>query len=321
MYVDQAKENECRAEQNVSNDDSLKEKTDSINVQTVVNSESSDKTSDRGESETNENGDVENSFIDDFASEEDEDETNSKVKYVLNNNNFKDIQEGNHATRQLMNKVKNGVNSGKWREPCLRKYKRYSRQLKIKDGLLMRQFDNYESTVIPFSLMVEVVHKTHVQLGHIGMYKLKDIILKTFWHPSLDKTVHDICISCTHCQIFKVSNKTTKAPILKIEADNPFELVATDIMLLPKTPRKNIGVLVTIDHYSKWLTAIPIKDKKGSTVAKIFRDTILPNLPKLPTRILSDNGPEFKSEEFNRTLQQYNINHVYSTPYKASSNG
>ena len=92
-------------------------------------------------------------------------------------------------------------------------------------------------------------------------------------------------------------------------------------MLLPKTPRRNIAVLVTIDHFSKWLNAVPIKDKKASTVARVFNQNVLPNLPRLPKKVLSDNGPEFRSQEFNDLLKHYNIEHTYSTLYKASSNG
>ena len=39
-----------------------------------------------------------------------------------------------------------------------------------------------------------------------------------------------------------------------------------------------------------------------------------------PARLLSDNGPEFVSWSFTEVLKEYGIEHVYSTPYKPSSN-
>ena len=293
------------------------------NNEGATENKSSDDDNDEDDDTDNDDTDDDDNDDNDNDNDDDNDDDNdarTKVKYV-SNKNLEDLQKNNNAIRMLTDKMKNNVNPRNWREPYLKQYKRYKKSLAMKNNILIRCFNQYKSTVIPFPLLVEVVHKTHVQLGHIGMYKLKDTILKSFWHPSLDKTIQDICASCPHCQIFKISKQTAKPPIFKIEVNHPFELIATDVMLLPKTPRNNIAVLVTIDHYSKWLNAVPIKNKKASTITKVFNENVLPNLPRLPEKVISDNGPEFKSQEFNDLLQHYNIQHTYSTPYKASSNG
>ena len=44
-------------------------------------------------------------------------------------------------------------------------------------------------------------------------------------------------------------------------------------------------------------------------------------MPRIPVRVLTDNGPEFTSEAFGTLLERYNIVHVRTTPYKPSSNG
>ena len=46
----------------------------------------------------------------------------------------------------------------------------------------------------------------------------------------------------------------------------------------------------------------------------------MPSLTRKPNTILSDNGPEFRSECFKEMLTEYGIEHVFSTPYKPSSN-
>ena len=48
---------------------------------------------------------------------------------------------------------------------------------------------------------------------------------------------------------------------------------------------------------------------------------VLPFLPRLPEKLLTDNGPEFRASLFNEVLNRYGIKHVCSTPYKPSSNG
>ena len=69
------------------------------------------------------------------------------------------------------------------------------------------------------------------------------------------------------------------------------------------------------------MSVVPIRNKTGATVTQAFRDRILPGLPKLPTKILTDNGNEFRCKELNDVLSSFNIKHIYSTPYQPASNG
>jgi hypothetical protein len=79
--------------------------------------------------------------------------------------------------------------------------------------------------------------------------------------------------------------------------------------------------LVCVDHGSKWLSATPICDKKTENLASIFEHRVLQCLPAMPKRVLTDNGKEFTSPFFATVLDKYGVQHVFSTPYKPSSNG
>ena len=94
-----------------------------------------------------------------------------------------------------------------------------------------------------------------------------------------------------------------------------------DVMLLPKTMRGNTAVLIAVDQFSKWMSVVPLKNKTGATVSRALNSHILPSLPKIPFKVLTDNGKEFKCKEFNGVLKSFNIRHKYSTPYHPSSNG
>jgi transposase InsO family protein len=69
------------------------------------------------------------------------------------------------------------------------------------------------------------------------------------------------------------------------------------------------------------VSAVPIKNKTSQTVVNALEHHILPFLPKLPDKILSDNGPEFASQLFTDKVAQYGIKHIFTTPYRPSSNG
>ena len=170
-------------------------------------------------------------------------------------------------------------------------------------------------------MLIDIVHKAHMQASHIGTPRLYDMVSQTMWHPSLEKLCRDICLCCVHCQLYKVYRINAGPPTLKIKASYPFDLVSVDLMSLPKSKLGNVAVLVVIDSLSKWLATAPLRNKSSKVVTRAFKDIILPGLPRKPTRLLSDNGPEFKGGDFEAMLREFNIRHVFSTPYKPSSNG
>ena len=77
--------------------------------------------------------------------------------------------------------------------------------------------------------------------------------------------------------------------------------------------------LVVIDAHTKWAEIIPTSSTTSSTTIDILR-TIFARFG-LPNQIVSDNGPQFVSEEFNRFVTNNGIKHITSSPYKPSTNG
>lgn len=142
-----------------------------------------------------------------------------------------------------------------------------------------------------------------------------------FWHPSRFKVVSDVCRSCTECQLRKISVKKFIPPTHKILTSFPFELCAIDLVALPRTRSNNIGCLVLADHKSKWVSAVPIKNKTSQHIASLLTNNIFPYLPKVPIKLLTDNGPEFSSAEFQENIESLNVKQIFTTPYNPTSNG
>ena len=69
--------------------------------------------------------------------------------------------------------------------------------------------------------------------------------------------------------------------------------------------------LQCIDNHTKYAWAIPIKNKKGSTITDAFKNTILKSKRK-PDKIWSDRGKEFYNKTFLDYLKQNQIE-IYST--------
>ena len=245
----------------------------------------------------------------------------SQYNLVISEENVKVMQCRNHAIRSLFIKINKNIPISQWREVQLKQFKRYHQDYLIRNGLLYRKIDDLTPAVISFPFLVELANKVHQNLSHMGRHKLVNTIKQQFWHPAIDTVCRQISAGCEYCQLYKTSAQHITPPTLKIEASYPFQLVAVDLILFPRTSSGYSVALTVIDHYSKWLTAIPLKDKKSSTVAKALRDRVIPNLTRVPENLLSDNGTEFRGKDTEQVLESFSIKHIYSSPQNPASNG
>ena len=100
-----------------------------------------------------------------------------------------------------------------------------------------------------------------------------------------------------------------------------FNKIAMDLVTECKTSSSGNGhILTIIDHLTGWPEAFPIPDKSANTIVSTFINQYFP-VHMCPRYILLDNGTEFKSHLMNQVLQQLGIDHIFSTPYHAQSNG
>ena len=244
----------------------------------------------------------------------------SKVWYNIEWHELRKMQDSNFAMRMLKSKVRNAVSSKKWVQRPLRQFKRVANKLNLSNGVLIYGDSSQSPVVASFPFIIEIISKTHLALNHIGCYKLMNVIKPHFWHPGLEKVIRDYTRSCSHCQLFKNNRHEKIPPIVKIKAEFPYELVSVDLLQFPRSQKGNVALLVFIEHYSKWTTAVPIPNKTSLTVASALKNRILPNLLRIPFKLLSDNGPEFGAE-FRNVLREYNIKHQHSSPYHPAGNG
>lgn len=175
--------------------------------------------------------------------------------------------------------------------------------------------------IVPHEYLTKIAIRAHWGFAHIGKHKLYSLLIQRLWHPKINNICADITSSCYKCQAYKISNIIFAPPTLKIATTRPFELVAMDLIQFPRSARGNQYAVVMVDHFTKWVSAIPLRNKQSSSVASAFKQNILPFLPKLPERLLTDNGREFIGPEFEELLRNQEIKHVLTTPYTPASNG
>ena len=210
------------------------------------------------------------------------------------------------------------VPNAEWPGIC-KQFVRYSSKLFVEDGILIFKSKDKSIIVLPHEMLV-VILLLHFKFAHEGRDKLQAMLLDVVWHPNKLRIIGDVCATCPSCQVNEHHSQMVALPMLKICSSYIFELVAANLLSLPKIKTGFIGCLVLVDYYSKWVSAVPIKNKLSVTVIQALNQA-LSCLLVVPSKLLTDNGPEFTSNQFESFLNSMGVEHQLTTPYHLSSNG
>ncbi|CAF3414798.1 unnamed protein product [Rotaria socialis] len=174
--------------------------------------------------------------------------------------------------------------------------------------------------LLPTQCIITMGLQIHDKYFHAGRDKLTDLMKDIAYHVKLPEILGKITGACVPCQLRKHHPPRHVPPTIKIHTAYPFQMVVTDLLNLPDYgPYKY--VLTCVDHFSKYVAALPLKNKTSEAVANAFEKHILPSFVALPQEVLSDRGLEFCSIPFKSVLAKYNIKQKHSASYHAASHG
>ena len=143
---------------------------------------------------------------------------------------------------------------------------------------------------------------------------MKSIARSYVWWPNIDSDIEDTVRSCQVCQATRAS--PPEAPVHPWSyPTGPWQRVHVDF----KGPVLGRTYLVVVDAYSKYPEVVNMPSTTATATVKVLRDIF--SRHGLPEAIVSDNGPQFVSEEFRNFCNRNGIIHRKSAPYKPSTNG
>ena len=88
----------------------------------------------------------------------------------------------------------------------------------------------------------------------------------------------------------------------------------------PPSSRGNKYVLTVIDMLTGFTIAVPIKNKNAETICDAYRDNVYCVFGG-SSRMLTDNGSEFKNKEMQEVCDTLGLKHIFSPVYTPQSNG
>ena len=166
--------------------------------------------------------------------------------------------------------------------------------------------------VIPVKLRQKLLDELH--RDHPGICRMKIVARGYMWWPGLDQALVDLVKSCQACQ--SVKHSPSVVPMHPwVWPKSPWQRVHLDFA----GPFQGHMFLVAVDAHSKWPEVAIMKSTTSAKTIEVLRTMF--SAHGLPEQIVTDNGPQFVSEDFEAFLKQNGIKHIRTAPYHPSSNG
>ena len=180
-------------------------------------------------------------------------------------------------------------------------------ELSAVDGILL--WGN--RIVIPHSMRKEVMEKIHE--GHMGINKCRERARQSVRWPRITQDIKDRIQGCRFCLEKQPSQK--KEPLLSLGLpDRPFHRYAVDICEI-----KNSHFLVGVDYYSRYIDIVHLQRLTSKTVIAKMKNWFAGH--GIPEVVISDNGTQFSSSEFQSFAEDWNFQHITTSPHYPQANG
>ncbi|CAL8106073.1 unnamed protein product [Orchesella dallaii] len=167
--------------------------------------------------------------------------------------------------------------------------------------------------IIPKVLRKQMLEQLHE--AHFGIVRMKNIARQHIYWPNIDKDVEEIAKKCTQCMEQKPNPQS--APLHPwVYPEKPWQRIHMDLA----GPFHNKMWLLIVDAHSKW-PKIFCMNENTSTAAVVDKLKEVFARFGLPMQIVTDNGRQFTSEEFEQFCKLNGIKHLCSSVYHPRSNG
>lgn len=233
----------------------------------------------------------------------------------------------------IMQKVKEGTKPNKsemeLRSPTARHYWVIWDNLEIVDGILYKVFKCSDGRadsmqiIVPQEVKRDVLFQMHdsITAGHMGVKKTKSKIIRHFYWYDMKQDISLYVKGCDICAADKKPQKTPRAPMGRLGAGAPWDVLAVDFAgPFPVTARGNRYVMVLTDHFSKYVEVIPVPNITAEECTSRIVNEVIARWGT-PLAIHSDQGTSFESKVFQDLCKMLEVKKTRTSARNPRGNG
>ncbi|QRV91922.1 Transposon Tf2-12 polyprotein [Ceratobasidium sp. AG-Ba] len=158
--------------------------------------------------------------------------------------------------------------------------------------------------------------------GHPGQFRTLELVNRKYYWKSLKKTVTSYVSNCKSCIRNKHSNQVLPGLLNPIELPSrPWDHINYNLITgLPESEGFD-AILTVVDRMSRMVHFIPTTSKATAVdVANLFV-TYVWKLHGLPSKTISDRGPQFNSAFLKQLYKRLDIKPLLSTAFRPQTDG
>ena len=191
--------------------------------------------------------------------------------------------------------------------PEVQDYFPLKEELTLQNGVIFKG----DRVAIPFQMRADLRRKLHA--SHLGVQACQRRAREAFYWPGMYKEIEEYVSKCEVCNTYHQGQQ--REPLISHPVPSrPWQVLAVDLFEL-----QGQDYLVTTDYYSNFFEV----DKLVRKTLKEVIEKLKPHMARhgIPDKLVSDNGPQFSSQEFKMFKDCYECDHVTSSPTYPQSNG
>ena len=210
--------------------------------------------------------------------------------------------------QELLGAIRNGFPEKKQQCPVkIREYWNIRGELSEADGIIFKG----SKIVVPISMRRYILNLIHE--GHLGIEKCKKRAREVIYWPRINADIAEMVQSCTSCLMYKPKQQAESLNPHAVP-NRPWEKVAADLFTL-----NNREYLVVVDYYSQFIEVCTMTSTTSKAVINHMKAMFARH--GTPCELMSDNGPQFASQEFQNFAKDWDFRHTTSSPHYPQSNG
>ena len=186
----------------------------------------------------------------------------------------------------------------------------------MKEGIVYQLWceDNKteECIVVQEVLQNPLLMLAHDYSGHNGFRRMYNVLKRQYYWPEMRKHILKHCKACHQCSLQNQGPGELEFEHFNVPSV-PMEFICMDLvgLISPQTSKGNKYMLTVIDMLTGYTMAVAIPDKRAETVCQAYRDHVYCIFGG-SSRILTDNGTEFRSKEMKQICDELEIKQVFS---------